>query len=161
MPELSYKSDENVKTGQFILTVDGLSVAYANNAQLTITTDPVDTSNKMDGMWKSAKAGKKSWAINSEAMLTEQAGTESYDALIKAQIVGDPIAVVFGTLKGTVDPTTGAMSAVAIDTTMPSYKGNIIITSNEIQSQSGDLAKHTMQAQGSSPLLTVGAVPAT
>lgn len=160
MPNVVYKSDEEVKEGQFILTIAGVPVAYATNAQMTLTTKTIDTSNKMDGSWDSTKAGKKGFTINSESLLTDQAGTTSYDALIKAQIAGEPIAMVFGTMKYTEDATTGALTAVAIDTTMPSYKGNIVITSTEIQSQSGDLAKSTMQATGSGPLIPVAAVPA-
>ena len=154
---ISYKSDENVKVGQLILKTGGIAVAYATSAQLTISTDVIDTSNKMDGSWKSGLAGKKSYTVNSEALLTEQEGAKSYKDLINAQIAGQPIAFEFGTMKST-EGADGSLQNVDIDPAYENYSGNLIITQNDIQSKSGDLAKHTFQAQGSGPLIPVAPV---
>lgn len=155
---ISYKSDENVKVGQLILEINNKPVAYATEAKLAIATDAIDTSNKMDGSWKSVLAGKKSFTVSSNSLLTDQEGTESYKELIAAQIAGAPIPFKFGTMKSTEDPQTGALTNVEIDPAYQSYSGNIIITSNELNSQNGDLAKHDLQAQGSGPLIPVTAV---
>ena len=154
---ISYKSDSNVKVGQLILKIGGIAVAYATSAQLTISTDVIDTSNKMDGPWKSGLAGKKSYTVNSEALLTEQEGAKSYKDLVNAQIVGQPIAFEFGTMKST-EGADGSLQNVDIDPAYENYSGNLIITQNDIQSKSGDLAKHTFQAQGSGPLTQVAPV---
>ena len=154
---ISYKSDENVKVGQLILKIGGIAVAYATSAQLTISTDVIDTSNKMDGSWKSGLAGKKSYTVNSEALLTEQEGAKSYKDLVNAQIVGRPIAFEFGVMKST-EGADGSLENVDIDPAYENYSGNLIITQNDIQSKSGDLAKHTFQAQGSGPLAQVAPV---
>jgi hypothetical protein len=160
MAEISYKSDEDVKTGQLILLIDGLPHAFATSATLSISTNVIDTSNKFDGSWQSGLAGKKSYTVASEALMTEKEGAESYKKLIDAQIAGKPIPFVFGTLKTTEDAATGAVTSVVIDTACPSYKGNLIITSNELKSEAGDLGKHSLQSQGSGPLIPVAAVPA-
>jgi hypothetical protein len=49
----------------------------------------------------------------------------------------------------------GSLENVDIDPAYENYSGNLIITQNDIQSKSGDLAKHTFQAQGSGPLTQV------
>ena len=153
MADLTYKSDANVKTGQLILKIAGVPVAYATSASLTLSTNVIDTSNKMDGSWQSGVAGKKSYTVSSEQLLTEQKDSKSYHSLLKAQIEGKPVAFEFGTMTYNEDPSDGSLSGVAIDTSCPSYSGNIIINSFELQSEANDLAKSTLQAQGSGPLV--------
>ncbi len=150
---VTYRSDENVKIGQLILFIDGKPHAYATSATLNLSANVIDTSNKFDGSWQSGKVGKKSFTVNSEALLTEQPDTLSYEQLIDKYIEGAPVEFEFGTLKYDEDENTGDISNVAIDKSKPWYKGNLLITSCEIQSQSGDLAKNTLQTQGSGPLL--------
>ena len=151
--EVTFKSDENVKVGQLILFLDNKPHAYATSATMNLNTNVIDTSNKFDGSWQSGKAGKKSFTMNSEALLTEQPGTLSYEQLIDKQIAGQPVEFEFGTLTFEEDANTGEINNVHLDKSKPWYHGDLIITSCEVQSQNGDLAKNTLQTQGSGPLL--------
>lgn len=153
MADVTYQSNQNVKLGQLIISIDGKLHAYATSAKLTLNTDLIDTSNKFDGSWASKLAGKKSWSISSDAFLTEQKDTLSYNALLKAQIAGKPVAMEFGELKYTEDEKTGNLTAASIDKGKPYFTGNIIITSMDLSSDAGDLAKNSLQAEGAGPLV--------
>lgn len=150
----TYNSNDNVKVGQMIIFLKGLPAAYAKSAKMQINVATVDTSNKFDGVWGSVIAGKRGYTINSESLLTEQKGAQSYHDLIKAMIDGTPLDFQFGTMKSSVDDD-GNMTGVAIDTTFPNYKGKVLLTSIDITSEQGAVATNSMQGTGSGKLTTV------
>ena len=156
---VNYGSNANVKIGQLILFMGDLPVAYAKSAKMTLSASITDTTNKMDGSWGSGIAGKRSATFESEGLLTEQASTQNYHALVKALIAGAPLSFQFGTMKATQNAD-GTLSDVAVDTTFPNYKGSLILTSLEITSEAGNVATNTVQAQSSGPITPVDAVAA-
>ncbi|MCH3994859.1 MAG: hypothetical protein LKE54_07400 [Prevotella sp.] len=156
MPSITYDSNKDLLTGQMILLLNGLVVAFAKSAKITFTTATVDTTNKFDGDFGSAIAGKRSYTVETESLLTEKTEAESYHALMKAIIAGTPLPFVFGTMSYTKNAD-GTISDPVIDTSHPSYKGNVILTSLEITSEAGNVATNTLQATGSGPLTPVDA----
>ena len=71
----------NVSTGE---TADWQPLAYATTCSLNLTSDTIDASNKMAGIWSAALPGKLSWTISTEALMsTSETGYEYfYDKLV-------------------------------------------------------------------------------
>ena len=59
-------------------------LAYSTTASLNLTSDTIDASNKMAGVWTAALPGKLSWTISTEALMsTSETGYEYfYDKLV-------------------------------------------------------------------------------
>jgi len=160
MTDVTYNSNLNVKRGQLIVLLGGVPVAYARSATLTINNTITDTSNKFDGMWDTGVITGHGYTIATEGLITEQKESKSYKALMDAAEGEDAVDFQFGTLKKTVDETTGNVTGVALDTSCPSWKGSVNISSFELQSESKNLATSTLNATGTGKLVPVAAVTA-
>ena len=159
MADVTFNSNKNVKKGQMIIFLNDKPVAYAKSATLTINNNITDTSNKFDGMWDTGIITGHGYTITTESLITEQKDATSYKALMDAASGDDAVPFVFGTLKKTVDEVTGDITGVAIDTTLPSWKGSINISSFELQSESKNLATSTLNGTGTGKLVPVAATP--
>ena len=62
-------------------------LAYSTTCSLNLTSDTIDASNKMAGVWTAALPGKLSWTISTEALMsTSETGYEYfYDKLVKRE----------------------------------------------------------------------------
>ena len=160
MADVTFNSNKNVKREQMIIFLNDKPVAYARNATITINNNITDTSNKFDGAWDTGIITGHGYTITTEALITEQPDATSYKALMDAASGGDAVPFVFGTLKKAVDEVTGDITGVAIDTTKPSWKGSINISSFELQSESKNLATSTLNGTGTGKLVAVAAAGA-
>lgn len=161
MADVTYNSNKNVKKGQLILFINGLPYAYSKTATLTINNTITDTSNKFDGLWDTGIITGHGYTVSSDALITEQEGTASYETLMDAVSKEEAIAFELGTLKKTVDETTGDVTGVEMDTACPSWSGNINISSLELQSEVKNLATSTLNATGTGALVKTAAVAAS
>lgn len=159
----NFRSDRDVKVGQLFLyegaaaTAEGGNpaapdsiFAFATSAELTINTNMIDTSNKMDGDWESSLPGKKNYSISCNALCTDKAGMLSADGHIKKQIESKPFKFWFGSVTKTEDE--DGNLTFAKDTTKPYYTGIVNITSSTLTSEAGDLVKYQTQMQGTGAL---------
>lgn len=141
MAVIKHDSNTDIFRGQlFIFTSeDQKPIAYGKDASLNITTEEIDTSNKMmSGGWKGSLPGKKSFSVTSESLLTQKDGQESFPSLLKKQIADETFPFVFGEAKVTEQTATGGM--FELDKTKPYYKGTVMITSLDVKSTDGDIA---------------------
>lgn len=155
---LKYKGDADISVDLLQLFIGGVIVAFATSSKLTITTDPLDTSSKMDGDWKAALAGKKSFSVSHDGLVTNKTGALSVHALIAKQIAGAPVEFKQGVATRTGDEATGY--SYAWDDSKPGYSGNVIITQTEIISDNGSLVKCSASLQGTGGLIPNAAATA-
>lgn len=126
--------------------LDMLPLAFATTATLEITTEEVDISNKMMGGWAGSLPGKKSYTVSSEALITRKGGALSYDTLLKAQIDGKVLDFFFGEAKVADQDNNGG--TFTPDETKKNYTGRIMITSQSLTSEAGQVAKLSVSFKG-------------
>lgn len=143
MALVKHDSNTDIFRGQlFIFTGDGEDqkpMAYGKDAQMDITTEEVDVSNKMvSGGWKSSLPGAKSFTVTSESLFTQKADQESFPSLLRKQLADETLPFVMGEAKVTEQTPTGGK--FELDKSKPYYTGTIMITSLSVKSTSGDIA---------------------
>lgn len=121
-------------------------LAFATTATLEITTEEVDISNKMMGGWAGSLPGKKSYTVSSEALITRKEGALSYDTLLKAQIGGKVLDFFFGEAAVADQDNNGG--TFTPDKTKKNYTGRIMITSQSLTSEAGQIAKLSVSFKG-------------
>lgn len=121
-------------------------LAFATTATLEITTEEVDISNKMMGGWAGSLPGKKSYTVSSEALITRKEGALSYDTLLKAQIDGKVLDFFFGEAAVADQDNNGG--TFTPDKTKKNYTGRIMITSQSLTSEAGQIAKLSVSFKG-------------
>lgn len=99
MADKKLDSSKDIFRGELMLFIGEAPVAFGSSAGLDISTEELDISNKMMGDWAGSLAGKKSFTISSESLLTRKEGALSFDTLLEKQIVGDPLDFFFGSAK--------------------------------------------------------------
>lgn len=90
MAEKKLDSSVDIHRGELMLFIGEDPIAFGSSAGLDISTEELDISNKMMGDWAGSLAGKKSFTISSESLLTRKEGAMSFDTLLAKQIAGDP-----------------------------------------------------------------------
>lgn len=125
---------------------DVLPLAFATTATLEITTEEVDISNKMMGSWAGSLPGKKSFTVSSEALITRKTGALSYDTLLKAQIDGAVLDFFFG--EASVADRDNNGGTFTPDKAKMNYTGRIMITSQSLTSEAGQIAKLSVSFKG-------------
>lgn len=91
MADKKLDSSKDIFRGELMLFIGENPVAFGSSAGLDISTEELDISNKMMGDWAGSLAGKKSFTISSESLLTRKEGALSFDTLLEKQIAGDPL----------------------------------------------------------------------
>ena len=81
----------NVSTGE---TEDWQPLAYSTTCSLNLTSDTIDASNKMAGVWTAALPGKLSWTISTEALMSTSA--TGYDYFYSKLVAREPFKIRFG-----------------------------------------------------------------
>lgn len=122
-------------------------VAYTTTCSLSIKSDTIDTANKMDGAWTSAKSGKLSWTISSENLLADGNGTDFdyfYDKMVKRQ----PFLVRFGRAKDA----NNADYSLNTATGKTYYEGKAYMTSCELSADNGSAASLSVELTGNGAL---------
>ena len=152
---------DNILGKDLMVFVDDKALACATSHQLSIEANQIDVSCKDTGEWGASMAGKLSWNIQCDALVTvgedgtlESGGTnsKSYTDLMDALIARKSVKVVFSTVgnqplaaadaSGHVVPTDGWKSGNC------GYEGHGVITSIQANANDGDICYYTVQIQG-------------
>ena len=105
------------------------------------------------GDWAGSLAGKKSFTISSESLLTRKEGALSFDTLLEKQIVGDPLDFFFGSAKASDQDNFGG--TFEKDDKQVNYTGKVIITSMSIKSDNGQIVSVSASFKGVGALTPV------
>lgn len=104
----------------------------------------------MMGGWAGSLPGKKSYTVSSEALITRKEGALSYDTLLKAQIDGKVLDFFFGEAAVADQDNNGG--TFTPDKTKKNYTGRIMITSQSLTSEAGQIAKLSVSFKGTGAL---------
>lgn len=146
MAEKKLDSSVDIFRGELMLFVGEDPIAFGSSAGLDLSTEELDISNKMMGDWAGSLAGKKSFTISSESLLTRKQGAMSFDALLAKQIAGDPLEFFFGSAKATDQDNFGG--TFEKDKAQVNYTGKVIITSLSIKSDNGQIVSVSASFKG-------------
>ena len=156
MADKKLDSSVDIFSGELMLFVGEDPVAFGSSAGLDISTEELDISNKMMGNWAGSLAGKMSFTISSESLLTRKEGALSFDTLLAKQIAGDPLDIFFGSAKAADQDNFGG--TFTKDTAQVNYTGKVIITSLSIKSDNGQIVSVSASFKGVGALTPVESV---
>lgn len=139
-------SSKDIHRGELMLFVGEDPIAFASSAGLDISTEELDISNKMMGDWAGSLAGKKSFTVSSESLLTRKEGAMSFDKLLEKQIAGEPLDFFFGSAKAEDKDNFGG--TFSKDTAQKNYTGKVIITSLSLKSDNGQIVSCSASFKG-------------
>lgn len=159
----------NILGKNLMVFMDGKAMACATNHTLSLEAEQIDVSSKDSGDWSSSMAGKLTWSISAEALMTvddkgkleaSNANSQTYMTLMDALIARTPVKLIFSTVSnkplsaadkdGNVVPA-GGWKPSATDNT-DGYEGFAVITSIEANASDGDLSSYSVQFQGNGAL---------
>ncbi|RGU22430.1 phage tail tube protein [Bacteroides cellulosilyticus] len=153
MADKKLDSSKDIHRGELMLFIGEDPVAFGSSAGLDISTEELDISNKMMGDWAGSLAGKKSFTISSESLLTRKEGALSFDTLLEKQIAGDPLDFFFGSAKASDQDNFGG--TFEKDDKQVNYTGKVIITSLSIKSDNGQIVSVSASFKGVGALTPV------
>lgn len=156
MADKKLDSSKDIHRGELMLFIGEDPVAFGSSAGLDISTEELDISNKMMGDWTGSLAGKKSFTISSESLLTRKEGALSFDTLLEKQIAGDPLDFFFGSAEAADKDNFGG--TFTKDTAQVNYTGKVIITSLSIKSDNGQIVSVSASFKGVGALTPVESV---
>ena len=151
-------SSKDIHRGELMLFIGEDPIAFGSSAGLDISTEELDISNKMMGDWAGSLAGKKSFTISSESLLTRKEGALSFDTLLEKQIAGDPLDFFFGSAKASDQDNFGG--TFEKDDKQVNYTGKVIITSLSIKSDNGQIVSVSASFKGVGALTPIEPVAA-
>lgn len=146
MADKKLDSSKDIFRGELMLFIGEAPVAFGSSAGLDISTEELDISNKMMGNWAGSLAGKMSFTISSESLLTRKQGAMSFDTLLAKQIEGEPLDFFFGSAKVTGEDNSGG--TFEKDDAQTNYTGKVIITSLSIKSDNGQIVSVSASLKG-------------
>ena len=158
---IKHESNTDIFRGQIFLFIGGKPMAFGISANLDVSTNEIDISNKMvSAGWDASLAGNKNWTLSSESLVTYTEGQLSATDLLNTQINGQTVDIIYGQALVTEETLTGGKFEP--DKSKPYYEGSAFITSFGINSTNGDFAKCSVSLKGSGALKmgTVVAAPA-
>lgn len=153
MADKKLDSSKDIHRGELMLFIGEDPVAFGSSAGLDISTEELDISNKMMGNWSGSLAGKMSFTISSESLLTRKEGALSFDTLLEKQIAGDPLDFFFGSAKASDQDNFGG--TFEKDDKQVNYTGKVIITSLSIKSDNGQIVSVSASFKGVGALTPV------
>lgn len=153
MADKKLDSSKDIFRGELMLFIGENPVAFGSSAGLDISTEELDISNKMMGNWAGSLAGKMSFTISSESLLTRKEGALSFDTLLEKQIAGDPLDFFFGSAKASDQDNFGG--TFEKDDKQVNYTGKVIITSLSIKSDNGQIVSVSASFKGVGALTPV------
>lgn len=133
--------------GDLMLFLDGKSIAYATNHTLEISGETSDTSNKDEGGggWASQEVSLLSWTASSENLYSLDGKGDNFADLFDIMVAKTPVQAVFAKKAETAtDVPTGGWTATANS----GYRGNVVITSLQLNAQNGEYATYTVNFTG-------------
>lgn len=151
-----HDANTDIERGQLYIFIDDKSIAFANSATLNVSTEETDISNKMMGGWSASLAGKNSFTLSSESLLTRKTGQLSFDTLLAAQIAKQTLSFFYGSAIVTDATNTGGKFEK--DPSHKNYTGTVMITSLDLKSDDGQIASVSVSFKGVGALTPVEAV---
>lgn len=143
------------KGNDLMIFIDGVSVAFATNHTLTLTTETEDVQSKDSGYNGATMAKRIQWEIQSENLYIDG----EYQKLLGYQLDRQYVDVVWGVAKvqtGNETPETGitatdekAEKTWVVDTTVTNYKGKALISSMTLNASAGENATYSITLTGS------------
>lgn len=120
-----------------------LPVAFGTSCGISLTTDTLDTSNKMSGNWKEFLVGQLGYTVSSESMLSFKEGHLSFKSLKNMMVKRVPIPFVMArTVETNGDFPKGDEYV----------RGHAIITSLDGKFDNGAICTSSVSLQGTGPL---------
>lgn len=147
----TFTTNSDIELGQMLLYLDGKLFAFSTSCELVINTNMIDTSNQLDGSWESSVAGKKSFTVNCNTLVTDKANVMTADGAIAKQIAGSALTFKFG--KAII--TENADGSVSVTEPASGWTGKVNITSSTLTSEAGNLCKYQCQMQGAGALVPI------
>lgn len=138
----------------FIGTISGetttyKSIAFATSHKLSMSTETVETSSKdSGGKWVSKAARKLSWNMSTDNLYSLDGEGSSFDELFTMWTERKEIEVVFSLEKDYITKTDNVPADGWTPATTGQYKGQVIITSLELNAPNGDNATFTASFEG-------------
>lgn len=126
---------------------DYLPIAYAKTHTLSLSSDSIDTSNKMDGKWKSSLAGKIGWSITSDCLISKTTGHLSAQTLAILMAKQEPIELAIGIPKEGLEG-----EKFTYDSTNTWYTGSATITSLDQKADAGAMCESSITLEGQGAL---------
>lgn len=116
-------------------------VAYATSVNVSISSDSIDTSNKMSPRWAMFLAGSASYEVSTEALYTRNDAVIGYDWLMEKMVAGDAVTWKIGTKVATEND-------YSLDTSKPYYSGKAVITSLSLSAGNNEVASASATLTG-------------
>lgn len=147
-----------IKGDQLMCFIGGKGLAFATNHVLSLSTETEDVQHKDAGVFSSTEITKVNWEITSDNIYTETDDGDSYDTLRDAMLQLQKIDVVWGKA-GNYDRNgnKNADNSVTEDYWEPTsnggkyYGGQAVISSLQLNAQSGSNATYSVTLTGSGP----------
>ena len=130
----------------FMIFVNGKATALATSHKLTISAETSDAASKDDGMWDEAVVSKMSWEASTEALVSADAGAESFDAVFELMLQKEPVTLVMG-VAGNITNDGLPEGGWTVPTTNY-YTGQAIITSLDRTDSKGSNASFSASFRG-------------
>lgn len=137
-----------VKTGTGNTETDYAPVAYSTSCSLNISSDSIDTSNKMSGVWASALAGKLSWTISTEALMSYD--STGYGYFFDKLVARTPFLIKFGQIKDI------STSDFDMDIKKTYYTGQAYCNSCNLTADNGGVCTMSIEFTGDGALTKTG-----
>lgn len=129
-----------------MIFVDGKPTALATNHRLSITADTSEAASKDDGAWGSSTVTKMRWEGSTEALVSMDAGAESFDKMFDAMMARKTVKIVSGKPVNASDD--GVPEEGWTEPTTNYYTGDALITSLERNDPNGDNSTMTVTFTG-------------
>lgn len=129
-----------------MIFVDGKATALATNHRLSITADTSEAASKDDGAWGSSTVTKMRWEGSTEALVSMDAGAESFDKMFDAMMARNTVKIVSGKPVNASDD--GVPEEGWTEPTTDYYTGDALITSLERNDPNGDNSTMTVTFTG-------------
>ena len=125
-------------------------VGYATSVQVSISSDSIDTSNKMSPRWAMFLAGSSSYEVSAEALYTRNDKVIGYDYLMEQMVAGNTVKWKIGTkVKKEGDYNLDMSKGV------PHYEGDAVITSLSLSAGNNEVASCSITLTGSGAIKLV------
>lgn len=158
---MAYDGSKIIEGGDLMLFVNGHSIAFATSHSLSISTETSETTNKdIRGGWAASKVKKFSWTCNTENLYANAGSGTTFADLFDLMVAKTEITAIFGLKSQAANddvPTTGwTPASTTADSVFPTfYRGQVIITSLEVNAPDDDNATFTCEFTGCGALTKV------
>ena len=127
--------------------------AYSTECTLSLSSDTIETSNKMSGVWAAALPGQISWEVSTSALYSTTAAN-SYNSLYDSVAHRTPYLLRIGRVQNynNISDYTNASNYV-LDASAGFYEGYAYITSLELNASNNEVASYSATFTGNGQLV--------